>query len=121
MSKEKKAGNTDWGSKSAKNIKAIQEAFQLSGDIPDVIREAACHEGLSTSDMCRKILDLPIEVKKTGGRRLTVSLKPEDYEMLSERWGLPLDARQAIRSRMRQDIENFYYQKQAKKDDNEPN
>lgn len=112
MSKEDKSG---WGKQSAKNIKAIQEAFQLSGDIPDVIREAACREGLSASDMCRKILDLPIETKKTGGRRLTVSLKPEDYEKLAERWALPTDARQAIRSRMRQDIENFYYQNQANK------
>ncbi|NOY72838.1 MAG: hypothetical protein GXP14_10755 [Gammaproteobacteria bacterium] len=117
MSKEKKEGVNDWGKQSAKNIKAIQEAFQLAGDIPDVIREAACREGLSASDMCRKILDLPIETKKTGGRRLTVSLKPEDYEMLAERWALPIEARQAIRSRMRQDIESFYYQKQIKKNE----
>ncbi len=116
MSKEKE-GMSDWGKQSEKNIKAIQEAFQLAGDIPDVIREAACREGLSASDMCRKILDLPIETKKTGGRRLTVSLRPEDYEMLAERWALPLEARQAIRSRMRQDIENFYYQKQIQKNE----
>jgi len=115
MSKKDKSG---WGKQSEKNIKAIQEAFQLSGDIPDVIREAACREGLSASDMCRKILNLPIETKKTGGRRLTVSLKPDDYKKLAERWALPVDARQAIRSRMRQDIESFYYQNQANKKNN---
>ncbi len=110
--KEKTAANknSDWKDRSKTSMKAIQEAFQLSGNIPDVIRAEAYREGLSASDMCRKILQLPIEEKKTGGRRLTISLKPSDYEELAERWGLPVDARHAIRTRIRQDLESFYYQ-----------
>ncbi len=84
--------------------------------MPDVIREEAYREGLSASDMCRKILDLPIETKKTGGRRLTISLKPEDYEALAARWEFPVEARSLIRSKMRQELETFYYKKEEKKE-----
>jgi hypothetical protein len=117
-SKDKaKSNKADWKEGSKTSMKAIQEAFQLSGDIPDVIREEAYREGLSASDMCRKILQLAIEEKKTGGRRLTISLKPGDYEELAQRWGLPADARHAIRSRIRQDLESFYYQHENEKQD----
>jgi len=113
--KDKSKKGSAWTEGSKTGMKAIQEAFMLSGDMPDVIRSEAYREGLSASDMCRKILDLPIETKKTGGRRLTISLKPEDYVALSERWCIPVDARPLIRSKMRQELEAFYYKKEEQK------
>jgi len=109
IDKTKTNKNSDWTEASKPGMKAIQEAFQLSGDIPDVIRGEAYREGLSASDMCRKILDLPIETKKTSGKRLTISLKPGDYVDLAKRWDLPVEARSLIRSKMRQELETFYY------------
>ncbi len=85
-----------------------QEAFQMPLEIMSELRHASYREGLSTSDLCRQILGLPIKTKKTGGKRLTISLKPEDYEKLGKRYNLPVNDRQTIRLKIRHDIEAYY-------------
>jgi hypothetical protein len=91
---------------SAQNLRAIQIAFDLGGDIPDFIRSVAANNGLSPSDQIRKIVNLPY--RKPKRPRLTLSLKESDYLELSKRYAVPVSAKEVIREKIREDLEAFY-------------
>ena len=69
-----------------KSVKAMQVAFELEQDIAMRIKERAARNNLNPSDQIRKMLDLTYSPPKRP--RLTVSLKPEDYDILGERFGV---------------------------------
>ncbi|MFQ5535407.1 MAG: hypothetical protein ACE5EM_11365 [Sphingomonadales bacterium] len=71
---------------SEKTVKAIQVAFELEQHIAQTIREQAVRNGLRPSDQIRKILALDYSPPKRP--RLTVSLAPDDYKQLGERYGV---------------------------------
>ncbi len=100
-----KNGSAQWPSYS-KTIKAIQVAFEFGGEIPDYIREVAAKSGLTPSDQIRKIIGLGY--KKPKRPRLTISLREEDYIKLGTRYNLPSEDRQAIREKIREELEVFY-------------
>lgn len=81
--------------KSDKSIRAIQLAFEFSKTVAEVIRNQANKQGLSSSDQIRSIIGLQPKVPKRP--RLTVSLSEQDYEILANRYQLPLDDKAGIR------------------------
>lgn len=95
----------DW-SKEEKAVQAVQMAFDLSNDIQRAFRVSAALQDMSTSDMVRKVLQLPYQ-KNRARPRLTITLKDEDFELLAEKYGLdPLD-RTTIRQRVSEDLRTF--------------
>ncbi len=95
----------DHWKKSDSSLRAIQLAFEFSLQISDVIRHQANKNGLSTSDQLRKIIQL--QVKPPKRPRLTVSLNPEDYQTLADRYQLAADDKTAIRKAVREEIVAF--------------
>jgi len=107
----KKTEHTPWTA-SVENLRAIQIAFDLGGDIPDFIRAVAANNGLSPSDQIRKIVDLPY--RKPKRPRLTLSLKETDYAHLGQRYGVPAANKEVIREKIREELEAFYRQETGK-------
>lgn len=91
--------------KSDKSLRAIQIAFEFGAGISDSIRREANRNGLSTSDQIRKIIQLDVNPPKRP--RLTVSLTPEDYQKLAERYRIPVDDKPAIREAVRRELIEF--------------
>lgn len=80
----------------AKAIKATQVAFDMDEKIQYQIRRQALEKGISPSDQIRQILGLPCN-RRPKRPRLTVSLNPEDYLLLAEKYGLAADAQLEIK------------------------
>lgn len=73
-------------------IRAVQIAFDVEAEVLNAVRTAAFNNDLSTSDQLRLVLGLEV-IRKPKRPRLTVSLSPEDYAVLGERYGVdPSDA-----------------------------
>ena len=88
--------NDKW-EKQKKVAKATQVAFDLEQKAALHIRELAAREGLTPSDQIRKMVGLSYSAPKRP--RLTVSLKPEDYEILAKKY--KLDAKDTLEIRRR--------------------
>jgi len=91
-----------WGS-SVKVVKAVQVAFDMDEKIQLAIRKEALEAGLSPSDQIRDILGLPTN-KRPKRPRLTVSLAPADYELLAEKYNLPVDQQLDIKKKLMDDL-----------------
>ncbi len=91
--------------RSDKSIRAIQLAFEFSGNIPHIIRDEASKLGLSPSDQIRKIIGLEVTPPKRP--RLTISLNQNDYKYLATRYRLSPDDKEGIRKAIRDDLIKF--------------
>lgn len=89
-----------------KAAKATQVAFDLDEKFQYQIRKAALDANRSPSDQIRSILGLPV-AKRPTRPRLTVSLSPEDYVRLAEKYGLSADSQLEIKKRVLEDLVNF--------------
>lgn len=99
------ANKPDW-SKEEQAVQAVQMAFDLSNDIQRAFRVSAAIQNMSTSDMVRKVLELPYQ--KTRARpRLTITLKDEDFELLARKYDLDPQDRTTIRQRVSEDLQVF--------------
>lgn len=85
-----------------KIIKATQIAFEMDQDIARSIRTMAAQEGLNPSDQIRKLIGLTYSPPKRP--RLTVSLRPDDYAQLAEKYGMDVEDRLGIKHRMMQEL-----------------
>ncbi len=74
-----------------KAVKAVQVACDMDERVQKEIRKAAVEANLSPSDQIRMILGLPVN-KKPKRPRLTVSLSPDDYLLLGEKYGIEPDS-----------------------------
>lgn len=81
-------------------------AFDVEGEVLNAVRTAAFNNDLSTSDQIRLVLGLAV-TRKPKRPRLTVSLSPEDYAILGERYGVPADSHLAIKERVLADLISF--------------
>ncbi len=85
-----------------KIAKATQVAFELEQKVAQHIQRLAIEEGLTPSSQIRKMIGLPYSPPKRP--RLTVSLSPNDYQLLGNNYQLlPSDAL-AIRRKIMQDL-----------------
>jgi len=96
-----------------KAIKATQVAFDMDEQIQYQIRRQALEDGVSPSDQIRHILGLPC-TKRPKRPRLTVSLSPEDYQLLAIKYGLEASKQLDIKKVVVQELTDF-----AKRSDGE--
>jgi len=73
--------------RSDKAVKALQVAFYVDEQVQKSIRQTACLQGISPSDMIRTIINLPVS-SPPKRPRLTASLCPQDYQELAKRYGV---------------------------------
>lgn len=90
---------------SVKAMKAVQVAFDMDEKIQLSIRKEALDAGLSPSDQIRDILGLPIN-KRPKRPRLTVSLAPEDYQLLAEKYDLAAEQQLEIKRKLMDELIN---------------
>ena len=102
--KETRKITEKWQS-SVKAMKAVQVAFDMDEKIQLSIRKEALDAGLSPSDQIRDILGLPIN-KRPKRPRLTVSLAPNDYEMLAQKYNLNPEQQLEIKRKLMDDLIN---------------
>ncbi len=89
-----------------KAVKAVQVAFDMDERVQKEIRKAAVEANLSPSDQIRMILGLPVN-KKPKRPRLTVSLSPDDYLVLGEKYGLKPDQQLEIKRKLMDELIEF--------------
>jgi len=88
---------------SVKAIKAVQVAFDMDEKIQLAIRTQALQAGLSPSDQIRDILGLSIN-KRPKRPRLTVSLAPDDYLVLAEKYQLEPEQQLEIKKKLMDEL-----------------
>lgn len=88
---------------SMKAIKAVQVAFDMDEKIQLSIRKQALEAGLSPSDQIRDILGLPTN-KRPKRPRLTVSLAPDDYQVLAQKYDLKADQQLEIKRKLMDEL-----------------
>ena len=88
---------------SIKAIKAVQVAFDIDEKIQLAIRTEALKAGLSPSDQIRDILGLTIN-KRPKRPRLTVSLAPDDYVVLAEKYQLAPEQQLEIKKKLMDEL-----------------
>lgn len=88
---------------SIKAMKAVQVAFDMDEKIQLSIRKEALDAGLSPSDQIRDILGLPIN-KRPKRPRLTVSLAPDDYQVLADKYGLKAEQQLEIKRKLMDEL-----------------
>ncbi|GAA6172171.1 hypothetical protein NBRC116592_18410 [Colwellia sp. KU-HH00111] len=91
---------------SVKAIKAVQVAFDMDEKIQLSIRKQALEAGLSPSDQIRDILGLTIN-KRPKRPRLTVSLAPDDYQVLAEKYGLQAEQQLEIKRKLMDELIDY--------------
>lgn len=95
-----------------KAIRATQVAFDISTQAQKQIKKAALDQDRTPSDQMRAILGLP--VKKPVRPRLTISLSPQDYEVLAREYGLDPSDKLAIKERAADALIEWAEQSQSK-------
>lgn len=99
-----KSDKPKWAS-SNKAIKAVQVAFDMDEKLQYVIRKEALDAGLGPSDQIRNLLELPV-TKRPKRPRLTVSLSLDDYQLLAQRYHIPVEDQLEIKKRVMQELTN---------------
>lgn len=92
-----------------KAIQATQVAFDISSEAQIAIKKEALSNRLNPPDQIRKILGLPYN-KKPQRPRLTVTLKPDDFALLAEKYGIDIADQVAIKERVSEELLNFVKQ-----------
>ncbi|WP_085297902.1 hypothetical protein [Cognaticolwellia mytili] len=91
---------------SVKAVKAVQVAFDMDEKIQLSIRKQALEAGISPSEQIRDILGLPTN-KRPKRPRLTVSLSPDDYELLAEKYELLPEQQLEIKKKLMDDLIHY--------------
>ncbi len=91
---------------SNKAMKAIQVAFYVDEQVQNKIRQDACLQGISPSDMIRHITQLPVSAPPKRPR-LTASLNSDDYELLAERYNLDAKDTLEIKRKVMEELINY--------------
>jgi len=105
MSDKKRELPEKWQA-SSKAMRAIQVAFYVDEKVQNKIRQDACLQGISPSDMIRHITELPVS-SPPKRPRLTASLNPDDYRLLSERYSLNPEDTLEIKRRVMEELIDY--------------
>ena len=90
----------------SKALKAVQVAFYVDEQVQNKIRQDACLQGISPSDMIRYITQLPVS-SPPKRPRLTASLNSDDYALLAERYNLDANDTLEIKRRVMQELISY--------------
>ncbi len=91
---------------SKKAMRAVQVAFYVDEQVQNKIRQEACLNGMSPSDMIRQITQLPVSAPPKRPR-LTASLNKDDYALLAQRYDLDPEDTLEIKRRVMQELIEF--------------
>lgn len=91
---------------SSKAMRAVQVAFYVDEQVQMKIRQVACLNGMSPSDMIRQITKLPVSAPPKRPR-LTASLNKDDYAQLASRYDLDSEDTLEIKRRVMQELIEF--------------
>ena len=83
-------------------VKATQVAFELEQKVARQIQEMAAKEGLTPSSQIRKLVGLAYSPPKRP--RLTVSLSPQDYIELGEKYKIDPEDTLEIKRRIIEEL-----------------
>ncbi len=89
-----------------KAIKAIQIAFDLDEKVQYVIRREALDMDINPSERMRQILGL-ITNKVPQRPRLSISLKPEDFKNLANRYNVDVFDKRSIKQKASLEIQQY--------------
>jgi len=92
--------------KSDKAVKAVQIAFEMENKVATKIKTKAARNNLNPSDQIRKILGL--SYNKPIRPRLTVSLTPEDYKILGEKYSIDPSKTLDIKAKMIEELIDYH-------------
>lgn len=87
-------------------VKSVQLAFDLSADIQRAFRVSAAMQDMATPDMVRKVLGLPYKRGQLRPR-LTLTLQPEDFDALAQKYQLDATDQLAIKKRVSEELMLF--------------
>lgn len=93
-----------------KAIKAIQVAFDLDEKVQYVIRREALDADVNPSERMRQILGLSVH-KNPQRPRLSISLKPGDFELLAKKYNVDVNDRRAIKQQASLELQQYVKQK----------
>ena len=99
-----------------KAIKAIQVAFDLDEKVQYVIRREALEMDINPSERMRQILGLTTN-KIPQRPRLSISLKPEDFKVLANRYDISLLDKRSIKHKASLEIQQYAEGKNFKKNE----
>ncbi len=105
MTDKKKILPEKWQA-SSKAMRAVQVAFYVDEKVQNKIRQDACLQGMSPSDMIRQIANLPVS-SPPKRPRLTASLNPDDYRLLAERYKLNSEDTLEIKRRVMEELIDY--------------
>ncbi|NTS75932.1 hypothetical protein HR060_03540 [Catenovulum sp. SM1970] len=105
MTESKSKLASKWAS-NTKALKAVQVAFDMDEKLQYVIRREAIDAGVGPTDQIRTILALP-QNKRPKRPRLTVSLSPDDYNTLAERYGIDAEDQLEIKKRVMAELVDY--------------
>ncbi len=106
MSIDKKVKIPERWKTSDRQIKKMQLAFEFEDYVEKQLKQEALDNGISPSSQLRKILGLHYDPPLKP--RLTVSLTPEDTEILAKRYDIEASDRAYLRLGISREIENYY-------------
>lgn len=89
-----------------KAIKAIQVAFDLDEKLQYVIRREALDMDITPSERMRQILGLTSN-KIPQRPRLSISLKPEDFNTLANRYNVETTDKRSIKQKASLEIQQY--------------
>lgn len=99
-----------------KAIKAIQIAFDLDEKVQYVIRREALDMDINPSERMRQILGLTTS-KVPQRPRLSISLKPEDFKTLANRYNVDALDKRSIKQKASFEIQKYAEGKNLKEDE----
>lgn len=99
-----------------KAIKAIQVAFDLNERIQYIIRREALDMDVNPSERMRQILGLTTN-RIPQRPRLSISLKPQDFEVLAARYNVDASDKRSIKQQASLEIQHYTEGKKFKKNE----
>lgn len=99
-----------------KAIKAIQVAFDLDEKVQYVIRREALDADLNPTERMRQILGLALHAAPKRPR-LSISLRPKDFDVLAERYKVDPGDRKAIKQHATAELRKYAEGKKLSKDE----
>jgi len=92
--------------KEEKAAKAIQVAFDVGNDVQTKIKKEALDQNVSASDRVRQILGLEV-TSKPKRPRLSISLSPQDFVVLAEKYEMNPDDNVGIKQKAAESLIDY--------------
>lgn len=93
-------------------LKKIQVHFTFTAHASRLLKLDAVNEHMSTTNYLRKLLGLSFAQDTRD--RIGISLSPDDFDALADRYGVDVDDRESIKQKITSSINSLYDEKGGK-------